>query len=105
MPDDVRPAEPSDSARPDARRFSRRGFALGLAAAGATVAVIALGRTTSGYPASSIDPAASPGASPVTSPVASPPAGAQVTIANLSFMPAVLHVSVGGEVTWVNTDA
>jgi plastocyanin len=104
MPDDLRPVEPSDSAQPDARRFSRRGFLLGLAAAGGTVAVIALGRTTSGYSASSIDPAASPAASPATSPVASPPAGSPVTISNFSFVPAVLHVSIGSEVTWVNTD-
>ena len=37
-------------------------------------------------------------------PVAGPPVGSQVTITNFSFVPAVLHVSVGSEVTWVNTD-
>ena len=102
MDDEVAPEEPTGSARVNSHRVSRRGFALGLAIVGGMAAI---GRTTLGHQATSISPGSSPVASPAASPGATPAAAAMVTIANFSFTPAILHVSVGSEVTWVNTDS
>jgi|SRR6478735_466902 plastocyanin len=102
MQDDIAPAESSGSAQINSHRVSRRGFALGLAVVGGMAAI---GRTTFGHQAASNSPGSSPVASPVASPGATPAAAAMVTIANFSFTPAILQVSVGSEVTWVNTDS
>ena len=101
-PGNRKPAEPPDTSRSDARRISRRGFALGLAA---TAGTIAIGRSAFGHQAGSDYDDASPVSSPAASPAATPTAGEKVTIASFSFTPPILKISSGTDVTWTNTDS
>jgi plastocyanin len=102
---DLEAKELSAAVRPDTRRLSRRRFTRGAAAVSATVAMVAIGRTTLSYPASPVDFKGRPSVSPNASPIASPSAETQVTIADLSFTPAVLHIMVGSPITWINLDS